>query len=94
MTPFCPSQANEAAEREEQDRERFLEELEEDPELRKAVNLYADPEVDASLMAALREKLQVDPEYGSDSDIGDVGLEELVENLAIADAAMGDADDA
>ena len=42
--PYTATLPQELAEQRERDRERFLEELEEDPELRKHVNLYRDAE--------------------------------------------------
>jgi nonsense-mediated mRNA decay protein 3 len=86
-------QAKEMAERQEMDRELFLEELEEDPEMRKNINLFRDPEVDLEETAQRKAALAWQRQQEGDSDDEDapeVGLEELLDNLVLQDTAMAE----
>lgn len=60
------------------DRERFLEELEENPEMRAQVQLYKDPEYQQQNNS--EDEL---PDYSSDDSVPEVPLEELVEAMTI-----------
>lgn len=84
---------------EAQDMERFLEELEEDPEMRSKVALYKDHEA-----MALKKKSNGgggggmgeedgDEEDSDDDSLPEVPLEELLEDLAAMQLAEGDGDD-
>lgn len=59
----------------EVDRERFMEELEEDPELRGGINLYRDPNASTAAMV----------EPSADEEVPTVPLEELLEDLTLTD---------
>ncbi|KAK9846267.1 hypothetical protein WJX81_000414 [Elliptochloris bilobata] len=69
------------APRGEADLERFMEELEEDPELRAKVALYRDPAVDPAIAAARRAAAMADTDE-DDEDVPEVLLEELLDDLA------------
>ncbi|CAG9463969.1 unnamed protein product [Pedinophyceae sp. YPF-701] len=80
-----------AVEQEAQDRERFLEELEEDEELRRNVAMYKKADFDHG-----RNRQAADG-GGSDSDDGDfpeVPLDALLEKLVLDDQMAGNEDDA
>eukprot|EP00192_Tetraselmis_astigmatica_P019242 CAMPEP_0117687824 /NCGR_PEP_ID=MMETSP0804-20121206/23392_1 /TAXON_ID=1074897 /ORGANISM="Tetraselmis astigmatica, Strain CCMP880" /LENGTH=228 /DNA_ID=CAMNT_0005500015 /DNA_START=401 /DNA_END=1087 /DNA_ORIENTATION=+ len=84
------TKARMAADQLEADRERFLEELEEDPEMRKGVALYRDPKF-FPVAAANRMQDGMDEEYDDEEGVPEVPLEELLDNLE----ALGiDGDDA
>mmetsp|Transcript_25446 Transcript_25446/g.55257 ORF Transcript_25446/g.55257 Transcript_25446/m.55257 type:complete len:560 (+) Transcript_25446:171-1850(+) len=95
--------AADARQTEEQDRERFLQELEEDPEMRQRINIYKDPAALAALQqqpaAASRPAGLDEDDMGDDEDDEDlpaIPLEELLddlEGLNIGGAAGGGDDD-
>lgn len=72
------------AEQERADMERFLQELEEDPDMRSRVALYRDPNVDpaAQAAAAARQQAMADTDDEEGNDVPQVPLEELLEDLA------------
>ncbi|KJE95891.1 hypothetical protein CAOG_009973 [Capsaspora owczarzaki ATCC 30864] len=74
------------------DFEGFLEDLEEDRELRANINLYRDPNVDlqAAQLAEIERRQYLEQEGEEDPS---VGLEELLEDMSINDAGP-DAEDA
>ncbi|CAL8460889.1 g420 [Coccomyxa elongata] len=67
------------APRHEQDLERFMQELEEDPEMRAKMALYRDPAYDPVAEAERRAAAMTDDEEG---DVPEVPLEELLDDLA------------
>uniref|UniRef100_A0A6U2GZ91 60S ribosomal export protein NMD3 n=1 Tax=Chlamydomonas euryale TaxID=1486919 RepID=A0A6U2GZ91_9CHLO len=87
----------------DEERERFLQELEEDPEMRQRINLYKDPEAIAALASARAAGPPPgladgdDDGMGSDDDDEDlpqIPLEELLDDLeALQLAGQGDGDD-
>eukprot|EP00884_Botryococcus_braunii_P021788 jgi/Botrbrau1/8293/Bobra.0251s0021.1 len=68
------------AQRAEADLEQFMEELEEDPELRSKVALFRDPDYDHSSAAMAREDAMTDDD--EDDGMLDIPLEELLDDLA------------
>lgn len=69
------------AAREAQEREEFLQELEQDPEMRQAINLYKDPT--AVTQTKLEETAMADEDEDEDEDYPEVPIEELLEGLVI-----------
>lgn len=76
----APTRAAErkAAAAAEDDMERFLEELEEDPEMRQRVALFKDANYDAAAAAAARMSAMTEDE---EDDLPEVPLEELLDDL-------------
>eukprot|EP00201_Polytomella_parva_P001315 CAMPEP_0175082732 /NCGR_PEP_ID=MMETSP0052_2-20121109/26929_1 /TAXON_ID=51329 ORGANISM="Polytomella parva, Strain SAG 63-3" /NCGR_SAMPLE_ID=MMETSP0052_2 /ASSEMBLY_ACC=CAM_ASM_000194 /LENGTH=515 /DNA_ID=CAMNT_0016353981 /DNA_START=153 /DNA_END=1703 /DNA_ORIENTATION=+ len=68
-------------EKEEADRERFMQELEEDPEMRQRINIYRDEAVMAEKNLLGSKKVAQDDMSDDDSDAPEVPLEELLEDL-------------
>ncbi|CAL5219010.1 g766 [Coccomyxa viridis] len=64
--------------RNEQDMERFMQELEEDPEMRSKMALYRDPGYNPAADAQLRDSAMTDDDEG---DLPEVPLEELLDDL-------------
>ncbi|KAI9220967.1 NMD3 family-domain-containing protein [Blastocladiella britannica] len=86
-----------AADKANADYEQFLRDLEEDPELRQAVDLYRDPEFEAKRLQAVQEAAvagDMDMDEGSDDDedFPEVGLGELLEEMSINDEMDEDAE--
>lgn len=72
-----------AAEMEAADMERFLEELEEDPEMRARVALYRDPEaIHARIQRGGEMDAGEETDGEEDGDVPEVPLEELLDDLA------------
>eukprot|EP01116_Phalansterium_solitarium_P014670 TRINITY_DN3242_c0_g1_i1.p1 TRINITY_DN3242_c0_g1~~TRINITY_DN3242_c0_g1_i1.p1 ORF type:complete len:509 (-),score=207.42 TRINITY_DN3242_c0_g1_i1:481-2007(-) len=70
--------------KEENDYERFMQDLEEDPELRSQINLYKDAEAIARKQAQQHEEMGEAAE--EDEEFPEVGLEELLDEMTINDA--------
>jgi len=64
--------------RQQMDYDRFLEELEEDPELRANVNLYKDPNIEQAKVDEMATEEEEEEDFG-------VKLEELLEDLTLDD---------
>jgi len=77
------------AERAAQDYEDFMQELEEDPELRKNVNLYRREDANRGAARAADEKEDMDDD-GDEDGFPEVALDELLTDLKLED---GDVDD-
>jgi len=86
----------------EQEYEEFMQDLEEDPEMRAQINLYRDPEADRRAAAQAAQAAASgaasggdgdgDGEEAEDDDFPDVGLEELLDELTLgADEPEADA---
>lgn len=70
-------------EQEQADLERFMQELEEDPDMRARVALYRDPNYQAaSAAAAPRQQAAMSDTDEEDGDVPEVPLEELLDDLA------------
>ncbi|KAJ3376138.1 hypothetical protein GGF31_000205 [Allomyces arbusculus] len=72
------------------DYETFLRDLEEDPELRSAINLYKDPEWEskaalAAQEAAAQANMDSDMDMDPEEDFPEVGLEELLDDMSLND---------
>jgi len=105
VDPEPPGRGNQVAERRAADEERFMEELEEDREMRSRIALYRDEEAiqarQQRAQAAARRGLGVaDEDMGDDDDDDDdegaggedapeVGLEELLDAMALRDEEEG-----
>lgn len=75
------SKARDAEEAAEEERERFLEELEEDPEMRKGVALFRDPTYNPASAHKPRGMEEDDGEEDDGDQVPEVPLEELLDNL-------------
>jgi nonsense-mediated mRNA decay protein 3 len=74
-------------ERSRNDYENFLRDLEEDKEMRGEVNLYKDPDALAAAAARKEHPVAADEEDEDDDALSEaeVGLEELLDDLNLAD---------
>lgn len=77
-------------EKESNDMERFMRDLEEDPELRAHVNLYKDQEAIARAAGKARDDSEMGEAAEEDEEFPEVQLEELLDELTIQDAADDD----
>lgn len=84
-------------EQEQADMERFLQELEEDADMRARVTLYRDPNFNPAAAAAVQQQRQPAASEMADTDeeedVPEVPLEELLDDLAALDLAEDDAED-
>ncbi|KAL4447194.1 hypothetical protein ABPG77_007227 [Micractinium sp. CCAP 211/92] len=74
------------------DMERFLEELEEDPEMRARVALYRDPGFNPAAVQQQQQAAMADTDE-DEGDVPQVPLEELLEDLAALGLEEGDGDE-
>ncbi len=78
-----PSSAKSAAP--DADYQRFMEELEEDPEMRAQVNLYRNPAARAMGNEASSSAMEVIESGAEDADVPRIAIEDLLEDLSIND---------